>query len=93
MNVIDDVKLQGALTGVTDSVLRGVTTQILPVLVALVDSSVEKLSRELELVVGDTLADLTAERTETVNDIHQLLDRLSGATITLNIPPRDKGNS
>lgn len=91
MNVIDDAKLQAALTGVTDSVVRGVTTQILPVLAALVDSTTEKLSRELELVVGDALAALTAERTETVNDVHEILDRLSGATVTLSIPQR-KGN-
>lgn len=88
MNVIDDQKLQSALTGVTDSAVRGLTTQVLPVLGALVDSAVEKLSRELELVVGDTLADLTAERTETVNDLHDLLTRLNGAAVHLTIPER-----
>lgn len=88
MNVVDDQKLQLALTGVTDSALRGVTSQVLPVLTALVDRSVATLCSELETVVGSALADLTAERTETVGDLHQLLDRLNGTTLTLNIPSR-----
>ena len=86
MNVIDDQKLQTALSGVTDRVLKGLTEQILPVITTLVDSSIEKLSRELETVVGDALADLTAEREETIGDFHGLLTRLDGMTLQLHIP-------
>ena len=90
MNVIDDQKLQSALTGVTDSVVKGLVTQVLPVITALVDSTVKKLCDELETVVGDALADLTAEREETVGDLHGLLDRLDGLTIQLHIPAQAK---
>lgn len=37
----------------------------------------------LNELVGGALADLTAERTELVNDIHGLLDRLNGAKIVI----------
>jgi len=92
MNVIDDAKLQAAAQGVTDHALQGVTTQILPVLTSLVDATVSKLCLELETVVGDTLKDLTFERQETINDLHGLLDRLEGLSLTIHIPARKGTN-
>lgn len=79
MNVIDDTKLQSALTGVSDELTKNVATQVLPVLGAFVDAAVTKLCAEAETVTGATLADLTAERTEALNQldemVHGWLDR------------------
>lgn len=43
---------------------------------------------ELDTVLGATLADLTAERTEAISSLHAILDRLGGVTIQLHIPAR-----
>lgn len=86
MNVIDDAKLQAALTGVTDNALRGLVEQVLPVITALVDRTVKTVVDTSEQIVGDALADLTAERQQTMYDLHALLDRLDGVTIKLYVP-------
>lgn len=77
INVVDDAKLQQALTGVTDAAVKGLATQVLPVVGALVDAAITRLQASL----GDALADVTVERQELVNDVHGILDRLNGTTV------------
>jgi hypothetical protein len=93
VNVIDDQKLQSALTGVTDSVVKNLVTQVLPVIAALVDSAVAKLCDEAELVVGSAIAAFTAERAEAImqleSAVHGVLDRLS---LSCSITPRIKNS-
>lgn len=89
MNVLDDAKLQAALTGVTDSAAKALATQVLPVAAAFVQAAVERLCTEAETVIGASLADLTAERKEIVIDVHAILDRLDGITLTIHIPRKD----
>lgn len=84
LNVVDDVKLQAALSGVVDGALRGLVSQVLPVVTSLVDATVNRLQESL----GEVMADLTAERQETVNDLHGLLDRLNGASVSLALSGR-----
>ena len=60
-----------------------------PGIEAFVDAQLAKLQTTLEQVVGDTLADLTAERTQAISQLgdvlHGVLDRLNGATLTLSV--------
>jgi len=60
-----------------------------PGLETFVDAQLGKLQNTLEQVVGDTLKDLTAERTEAINQLgealHGVIDRLNGATLTLSV--------
>ena len=93
INVVDDTKLQAALSGVTDEAAKQLATQVLPVAAALIDAAVTKLCTELETVTGATLADITAERQELVNDIHGILDRISATPLGgLLVGPRKSTN-
>ena len=59
----------------------------LPQLEKFVDAQLAKLQDTLATVVGGTLADITAERTETINQLgdvlHGVLDRLNGTAVVL----------
>lgn len=68
-----------------------------PQLEGFIAGELQKLQQTLQSVVitsvaaaqealGETLSDLTAERTETISDLHNLLSRLDGMTISLHIP-------
>ena len=61
----------------------------IPALETFVDAQLAKLQATLTTVVGDTLADITAERTEAINQLgdvlHGVLDRINGATLTLSV--------
>ena len=61
----------------------------IPALETFVDTQLAKLQATLEQVVGDSLADLTVERTQAINQLgdvlHGVLDRLNGATLTLSV--------
>ena len=59
----------------------------LPQLEKFVDAQLAKLQDTLTAVVGGTLADITAERTETINQLaevlHGVLDRVNGTAVVL----------
>ena len=59
----------------------------LPQLEKFVDAQLAKLQDTLTTVVGGTLADITAERTETINQLaevlHGVLDRANGTAVVL----------
>ena len=59
----------------------------LPQLEKFVDAQLAKLQDTLTTVVGGTLADITAERTETINQLaevlHGVLDRVNGTAVVL----------
>ena len=59
----------------------------LPQLEKFVDAQLAKLQATLTAVVGGTLADITAERTETINQLadvlHGVLDRVNGTAVVL----------
>ena len=59
----------------------------LPALETFVDAQLAKLQNTLTTVVGATLADITAERTETINQLadvlHGVLDRVNGTAVVL----------
>lgn len=63
----------------------------LPALETFVDAQLAKLQTTLTTVVGATLADITAERTEAINQLadvlHGVLDRLNGAALVLGAAP------
>lgn len=64
----------------------------IPALETFIDAQLAKLQATLEQVVGDALKDLTAERTEAINQLgdvlHGVIDRLNGATLTVKVPPK-----
>ncbi len=53
---------------------------------ATIKDTVAEALTTIQATVGASLADVTAERTEAVNDIHGIIDRLSG--MSLQIPAR-----
>ena len=59
----------------------------LPQLEKFADAQLAKLQATLTAVVGGTLADITAERTETINQLadvlHAVLDRVNGTAVVL----------
>jgi len=86
LNVIDWKQATAAVAQMEDGVAKTVTTQILPVFQAMFQTASDHIQDRFDAALGNALSAISSERTEAVNDIHGIIDRLGAAR--LEIPPR-----
>jgi hypothetical protein len=83
MDPLNFGKAEQAGLAIENQTVRDLTTQVLPVLKETATAVISGAMSTLQETVGGSLKDLTFERTELVNDIHGILDRLNGTRVLL----------
>jgi hypothetical protein len=83
MDLVGWDKAQKAAEEITDHATREIATGLIPVAQAATEAIVNHAQDRFDAALGNAITAADAERTEIVNDLHALLDRLNGTELRL----------